>query len=195
MSRKVHRVPYRLDPKGIPELAFADKKAILRGADDLIGSGGRSMLVKILRGSRMKKILELGLDKSPVHGYFRDLSDDEVLARIDWMIVNGFLAIEYDYRLPLLFYTREGWEIERETCADELLEGFDAHLHTGPPFDMTYLKDRERGLILLLLEKVEATQDPKYIPLLQAWQEIDYKKVRQRIGHVLRKLEPVPLPD
>lgn len=137
MSRNVRRVPYELDPKGIQELPFADQKAILRGADELIGTGGRSMLVKILRGSRMKKILELELDKSPVYGHFRELPEEDVLARVDWMIMNGFLDLEYDYRLPILVYTPKGWEIERETYAAELLQGFDEHLRAGPPFDMT----------------------------------------------------------
>jgi hypothetical protein len=192
MSRKVRRVPVRIDPQGIDELSFADQRAILRGADDLIGTGGRSLLVKILRGSRMKKVLELGLDESPVHGHFRELSDDEVLARVDWMIANGLLAIEYDFRLPILVYTPRGWEIERETCAAELLESFDDVLRAGPPFDMTWLRDRQRDLILLLLDKVQATGEAKYIPLLQAWQEVDYKKVRQRIGQVIRQLEQAP---
>ncbi len=189
MSRKVHRVPYQLDPKGIRALSAADLQAILRGADDLIGSGGRSLLVKVLRGSRMKKVLELGLDKSPVYGHFRELSDEDVLARIDWTIAEGFLGIEYDYRLPMLVYTAKGWEIERETYATELLQGFGERVANGPPYDMAYLKDRDRGLILLLLEKVEATGDAKYVPLLRAWQKIDYKKVRQRIGQTIGHLE------
>jgi hypothetical protein len=189
MSRKVNRVPYQLDPRGIQQLPFADLQVILRGADDLIMRGGRSLLAKVLRGSRMQKVLELRLDRSPVYGHFRGLSDEEVLARIDWVILHGYLAIEYDYRLPLLVYTPKGWEIERETYASELLRGFDEQLRVGPPYQMQHLKDRDRGMILLVLEKVEATGDAKYIPLLEAWQQIDYKKVRHRIGRVIRQLE------
>ncbi len=189
MSRKVRRVPYTLDSRGIKSLPAPEIAAILRGADNLIASGGRTLLVRVLKGSRMKKVLELGLDRSPVYGYYAHLSSEEVLARIDWTIQHGFLAIEYDYRLPLLVYTEKGWEIERETYATELLQQFDARLAAGPgPFDMMYLKDRSRDMILLLLDKVEQTGDPKYIPLLEAWAEIDYKKVRQRIGQVIRRL-------
>ena len=76
-----------------------------------------------------------------------------------------------------------GGEIERETYAEELLQGFDDLLVAGAePYDMSYLKDRARDMILLLLDKVEATGDRKYIPLLEAWAEFDYKKVRRRIG-------------
>lgn len=122
-------------------------------------------LAKILKGARTKDVLAQGLDASPVYGYYRDLRLDDIRARIDWVILNGFLSIEYDYRLPLLVYTDSGWEIERETYANELLQGFDQLPQRGAgPFDMTYLKDRDRGLILLLLDKVEQTGDPKYIP-------------------------------
>ena len=42
--------------------------------------------------------------------------------------------------MPLLVYTRAGWDIEKETYADELLHGFDDLLISGQrPFDMTYL--------------------------------------------------------
>jgi hypothetical protein len=58
-----------LDPKGIKNLPYEEIVAILRGADDLIMSGGRSLLAKVLKGSRAKKVLGLGLDASPVYGY------------------------------------------------------------------------------------------------------------------------------
>jgi len=189
MSKKVRLVPYTLDDKGIENLPRDDIIAILRGADDLIMSGGRTMLAKVLKGSRAKRVLELGLNESPVHGYYAHLPLGEVTARIDWTILNGYLAIEYDYRLPVLRYTRWGWEIERETFAEELLQGFDEMLAAGDgPYDMLYLKDRARDMILLLLDKVEATGDPKYIPLLKAWAKVDYKKVRKRIGEVIHSI-------
>lgn len=190
MSRKVRRVPVDLDAGGIRQLPEDELRAILRGADELIMRGGRSLLAKVLRGSRMRKVLELGLDRSPAYGRFRDLSDDAVMARIDWVIMQGYLSIEYDYRLPLLAYTARGWEIEMETFASELLDGFEELLRAGPPYEMQYLKDRNRRMIMLLLDKVEASGDVRYIPLLEAWQKIDYKKVAQRIEQVIERLEP-----
>lgn len=53
---------------------------------------------------------------------------------------------------------------------------------------MEYLKGRDRQMILLLLDKVAATGDTKYVPILDAWRTIDYKKVRQRIGQVIDQL-------
>ena len=60
----------------------------------------------------------------------------------------------------------------------------------GQAFDMAYLKDKPRDLILLLLDKVEATGHKKYLPLLEAWERVDYKKVRQRIRQVITRLKP-----
>lgn len=190
MSRKVQRVRYELDPKNVKKLSPEELKAILRGADELIGSGGRSLLVKILKGSHAQEVLRLHFDQCPVYGYFYDLSADDVLAKIDRAILDSYLKIVYDYRLPVLAFTDAGWEIEKETFANELLAGFDELLKSSqPPYDMSYLKDRNRSLIWCLLDKIEASGNQKYLPLLEAWEQIDYKKVRQRIQEVIRKIE------
>jgi hypothetical protein len=190
MSRKVQRVRYDLDPKDVKKLPSEELRAILRGADELIASGGRSLLVKILKGSHAQEVLRLHLDQCPVYGYFHHLSADEVLARIDRAILDGYLKVVYDNRLPVLVFTDAGWEIEKETFANELLAGFDELLTTsGSPYDMSYLKDRNRTLIWCLLDKIEASGNPKYLPLLEAWEQIDYKKVKQRIQQVMRKLQ------
>jgi len=189
VTKRVQRLPYSLDAKGIHELSHDDVLIILRGADDLIMRGGRSILAKVLKGSREKRVLELGLDKSPVYGHYMGLPVEDVMARIDWTILNGYLALEYDYRLPLLVYTDRGWEIEKETYAAELLQGFDRMIDSGTTtFDMEHLKDRDRAMILRLLDKVEATRDPRYVPLLTAWQQVDYRKVRERIQGVIDSL-------
>ncbi len=139
--------------------------------------------------SRDKDVLHRGCDRCPVYGFFKNMSLEEITAKIDWIILNRYLKIEYDYRLPLLVFTPEGWEIEKDTYSDELLRGFDELLESGhTSFNMLYLKDRNRDMILLLLDKVEATRNPKYIPILLAWERIDYKKVQHRIRKVLATL-------
>ena len=90
----------------------------------------------------------------------------------------------------MLVYTKKGWEIEKETYSDELLHGMIKIIESGAEIpDMTYLKDRDRPLILLLLDKIEATGDQKLIPLLEAWKKVDYRKVRERIGDVIHQLD------
>lgn len=189
MSRRSRQISADLNARGLKNIPDRELHAILRGADDIIGRGGRSLLVKILRGSTSKPVLERGLDNSPVHGSFREHSNDDTLARVDWAILNGYLRLEYSDRLPLIVFSDKGWEIAREIRASELLKGIEAAISSGPPHEMEYLRDRDRGMILLLLDKIEATGDSRFIPPLRAWKKIDYKKVQARINQVIRKLE------
>jgi hypothetical protein len=109
---------------------------------------------------------------------------------MDRAILDGYLKAVYDYRLPVLVFSDAGWEIEKETFADELLAGFDKLLTTSqPPYDMSYLKDRNRTLIWCLLDKIEASGNPKYLALLEAWEQVDYRKVKQRVQEIMRKMK------
>jgi superfamily II DNA helicase RecQ len=185
MSRKKTRVRYQLDSGGIHCLTDEEIKAILRAADEIIATGGRSMLAKILKGSKDKKVLEHGLDQCPVYGYYKELTLLEITNRIDWMIEKGFLDIEYRDRLPLLVFSEMGWEIERETYAEELLQKLTTLL-AGKDFSFVQeLKDRNRGMILLLIKKIKLTGNARFIPLLKAWKEIEYKKVQVEIQRVI----------
>ena len=55
-------------------------------------------------------------------------------------------------------------------------------------FNMNYLKDKNRSMIFMLLDKIKATNDKKYIPILESWKDIAYKKVRQRINFVITSI-------
>jgi hypothetical protein len=54
---------------------------------------------------------------------------------------------------------------------------------------MTYLRDRSRELIWRVLDKVAETGNPAYIPVLEAWAQVDYAKVRQRLYRVIEQLK------
>ena len=188
MSIKKPRVRYELDSGDIIRLGEEEIKAILRAADELIATGGRSMLAKILKGSKDKKVLEHELDQCPVYGYYREQTLQEITHKVDWMILNGYLEIEYQDRLPMLIFSPLGWEIERETYAEELLQKL-AALSDGTDYNFVQdLKDRNRGMILLLIKKIKQTRNPKFIPLLQAWKEIEYKKVQAEIQKTIDSL-------
>ena len=185
MPRRLQQVRVQLDPGGTPTLPIADIRAILRAADGLIAVGGRSLLCKILRGSKASDVLKHGLDRNPAYGFYEALSEAEVFSRIDWLILRGYLQIEYNGRLPVLVYTRQAWEIECQTYASEIIAGFDDLLgSTERPYAMEYLKDRNREMIMLVLDMVQASADPKYVPVLEDWERIDCKKVKQKIRAV-----------
>jgi superfamily II DNA helicase RecQ len=191
MSRKVRRVPVSLDSRDVEDLSEDEIRIILRGADDIIGSGGRGLLAKILKGSRQKAVLEHELDGSPVYGALSELSLEQITARIDWLIIEGYLRIEYDYRLPLLVYTNRGWEIERETYADELLEGIDRLLAEGDAMqDLSWLTERNPEVLQLVLEKIADTGDPRYLPVLKPWQNKATRRISNYIRETRRALNP-----
>jgi hypothetical protein len=54
MGERVKRVKFHLDTGSVKQLSAEEIATILRAADELIDSGGRTMLVKILKGSRDK---------------------------------------------------------------------------------------------------------------------------------------------
>jgi len=195
MSRRVTRIPVNLDAKGIKNLPDEEIRIILRGADDLIMRGGRSQLSKILKGSKEKRILELELDKSPVHGVLKHYSLADITARIDWLLLNHYLDIEYDYRLPLLVFAPLGWEIEKVTLSAELFAKLTAHIaeSDGPP-DLSQYNDYNREVVMLLLDAIERSKNPVYIPALELWAENTYKKIKNRILSVIQKLQDTAQP-
>ncbi|MGB9977355.1 RQC-minor-1 family DNA-binding protein [Thermovenabulum sp.] len=185
MNRSRQKVRYKLNSGGIKSLSDEEIKVILRAADELIGIGGRSMLAKILKGSKDKKVLEYGLDKCPSYGYYCGLTLEEITKRIDWLIKSGYLDIEYSGKLPMLIFTEKGWEIERETYANELLSKLTEILEDQDYSFVYELKDRNRGMILLLIEKIKNTKNARFIPLLKEWKRIEYKKVQAELQNVI----------
>lgn len=164
-------------------------KAILRAANDIIASGGRTLLSQILKGSKSRKLLELGLDRNPSYGYFKELTLEQITEKVDHMIRTGYLDIEYSGKLPMIVFTPLGWAIERERRAEELVQSWNHWLENHiTPISMEDLKDRNRGMMFLFLYKILCTGDKKYIPFLKMWESIDYKKVKEEIRRVIQAL-------
>ncbi|MFU1795269.1 RQC-minor-1 family DNA-binding protein [Paenibacillus azoreducens] len=127
----------RIKPLPDPEL-----RAILRAADDIIAEGGRTLLSKILKGSKERKLLELGLDRNPSYGYYKDLTLEQIMDKVDHMIRTGFLETELNGKLPTIIFTPRGWAIERERRAEEFVQEWDRWLENNvTPLNMEYLKD------------------------------------------------------
>ncbi len=189
MSKRKPKVSYSLDGSGIADLTENEIKAILRAADELIATGGRSILSKILKGSKVQKVFEYGLDKCPVYGFYEHLTLPEITKRIDWTIENGYLEIEYSGSLPVIVFSESGWEIERETYTEELLQKLQNLIHSEDFSIVLELKDRNRRIILLLIEKIKKTGNPGFIPLLKAWEQIDYKRIRTVLQDAIDQLE------
>lgn len=188
MSKKVRRVPVILDAGEIKDLPQEDIRMILRGADELISTGGRSMLAKILKGSKDKKIFEYKLNECPAYGYYQDMKLDDISKCIDWMIKKDYLRIEYDYRLPLLVFSEKGWQIEKETFAQELYRRMCLDVEEKKARVIFEMKEVNRQVVMCVLDKIEKEGTEEFLPYLEAWKMVEVKKVAARIAEVENKI-------
>ena len=189
MSRKVRRVPVILDAGEIKNLPQEDIRMILRGADELISTGGRSMLAKILKGSKDKKIFEHKLNECPAYGYYHDMKLADIMHYIDWMIDEDYLRIEYEGRLPLLVFSDEGWAIEKETFAQELYQQFCLDVKENNPRVIHKLIKVNRKVILRILDIIEEEGNKEFIPCLEAYKKIETKRIGRRIIEVEKTIK------
>lgn len=188
MSKKVRRVPVVLDAGEIKDLPQEDIRMILRGADELISTGGRSMLAKILKGSKDKTIFKYKLNECPAYGYYQDMKLDDISKCIDWMIKEDYLRIEYDYRLPLLVFSEKGWQIEKETFAQELYQRMCLDVEEKKARVIFEMKEVNRQVVMRVLDKIEKDGTKEFLPYLEAWKMLEVKKVAARIAEVEKKI-------
>jgi hypothetical protein len=171
-------------------LSHKEIKLILAAADSIIAQGGRTQLAKILKGAKEKKLLEFGLDKNVGYGFYKDERLEAITKKINWMIKRDFLELEKFGKLPLIVFTDRGWLIQSYQYADKLIREWEEWMEQGKKNpDMTYLKDRNRQMILLMLERIKESGNKAFIPYLQLWEEVDYRKVRAAIRETIRVLE------
>ena len=193
MSKKINRVPVYLDSGTVQNIPYDEVKAILRAADELIGKGGRNLLVKILKGSKDKKVLELGLDHCPAYGYYHGLAMSEIGNRVDWMIEQDYIHIEYDYRLPVLVFSPRGWEIEKRSYSEEVYNDFcKAVIEQDESIIKRLREQTNRQVVLIVLELLKQRGEIHQIPMLEKWQSSEVKKIRAEIGRVVSAIRENP---
>ena len=67
---------------------------VLRIREKLGYAVGKTLLVKTLRGSKDQNVLRLGLDRISTYGLMDKLSAGQVRARIDFLLLEGYLQID-----------------------------------------------------------------------------------------------------
>ena len=146
--------------------------------------GWRSMPAKILKGSKDKKILEYKLNECPAYGYYHDMKLDDIIKCIDWMIKKDYPRIKYNYRLPLLVFSEKGWEIEKETFAEELYQRFCLYIKEKNACVIFEMKEVNRQGVMLVLDKIEKDGTEEFLTCLETWKLLEVKKVAVRITEV-----------
>ena len=189
MSKKP-RVQYQLsDLKGLETPLEKDVSMVLRAADEIIFRRGRTMLAKILKGSKDKKIIELQLDQAPSYGYFHHLSIEEITKIVDWMIVNDYLDIDYDGRFPLIIFSARGWERYKPVYVEELFLKILLSNVDQTDDNINQLKQTNRQVVEMLLRRIGNSGNNQFIELLIKWEAIEVKKVRALINNAISKLK------
>ncbi len=89
----------------------------------------------------------------------------------------------------MLIFSEKGWEIERETFAEELFQRFCQDVEEKKAIVIFEMKDVNRQVVFDVLEKIRSTGDADFIPLLEAWKTMEVHKVSERIGDVLKTLK------
>lgn len=191
MSRK-SRVQYQLNNLiGQTAPSEEDIRNILRAADEIIFAGGRTMLAKILKGSKDKKVLEKELDRCPSYGYYKQFTIEEITKIIDWMIVNDYLDIDYNGRLPMIIFSEKGWETYKPIYVDELYNCIFNVSETMCNDLIEQLKQTNREVVKMLLLKIEESKNIGFIRFLVKWEVVEVKKVRSIINGAINKLKSV----
>lgn len=190
MGRKGRQVQYQLTPVDeMIEPSAEELVCILRAADAIIFAAGRDMLAKLLKGSKDKKVLAHGLDQSIVYGCFRERTLADITKMIDWMIRSRYLAVEYDGRLPMIVFAEKGWERYKPIYAHELHQIILKTTGDEAVQELVEkLKNKNREVILTLLEQMAESKNIGVIRFLEKWKETEVKKVRARINWAIAQI-------
>lgn len=194
------------------ELSETDRKAIFGVCDAVVAAGaGRTVAMMALRGSRAEKVRRLGLVDARGHGHFAKIGEDEVLARIDTLIAEGLLEIEWNEEdMPLLGYTNEGLDLAMEYAAEDWLEalrevvmrelvthgrgrdGVDTEEAAADVRALPFLKEmtrRNHETVLVLVERVAEVATTAWLPVLRQWRDAEIRRVRNRLEPLIERLE------
>ena len=180
----------------MPPLTEAERRAIIRVAGELIGRAGRTTLVMALRGSRAKRVLQHGAEGAPGYGHFAGMPEADVLARVDALIGEGLLAIEYRDDFPLIAYTRRGLALAMEYAAEEWLEVVRSRVQlvaAGAPLELPFLlsvmPNRNHETVFRVIDRVAREADPGWLPFLKTWSQAETRRARERLGPIIARLE------
>jgi len=82
--------------------------SVLQCVFDMGGKYGRTTIARVLTGSVSKKILTINISKLGTYGVAKDASMKEVLALVDWLIEENYIAYVEDSEFPVLVVTSKG---------------------------------------------------------------------------------------
>ena len=194
--RRRHRPPIPVTLVLPAEAPTPDEvDAVLMATDSIISRAGRAGVVLILNGSRSKKVRDWEWDQLPDYGRLKHLTGEQIARKVDWCIHHGWLRIEYNRHVPLLFHTPKGWERVKSLWVARILGWFTEWAAAGQP-DKVWprLETINREIKFLLLDEIANEQRIALVPVLRAWFPHEIRAVRQAINRTLQALGQPGLP-
>jgi hypothetical protein len=163
--------------------------------DSIIGDAGRTGVVLILNGSRSKKVREWEWDQLPDYGRLQHLTADQIARKVDWCIHHGWLRIEYDRHIPLLFHTPKSWEQVKALWVTRILGWFAEWTEAQHPEKVwPRLETIHRDIKFMLLDEIAQAQRVALVPILHTWFPHEIRAVRTAINRTLQALGKSGLP-
>jgi len=181
------RSPVYLNSGGV-KASPEELAIILHGANSVVHLGGRSQLVKLLKGSRDKRILDRGLDADESYGALSQLTLDEIARRVDWTIEEGYLDYYYEWRQPLLMFTKRGWELERPVAVESEFRCFCQDVEEGEMRMAERMADIKYDIQLDVIGLIAQRCDGRCLAHLEAWSSVATKRIRKKISWAERQI-------
>jgi len=85
--------------------------SVLKCVFDMGGTYGRTTIARVLTGSVSKKVLTINIGKLGQYGVAKGASMKEVLALIDWLIEENYIAYAEESEFPVLVITSKGLDV------------------------------------------------------------------------------------
>lgn len=145
--------------QGIPSGQQTNSLAmsVLQCVFDMAGKYGRTTIARVLTGSVSKKILTINISKLGTYGIAKNTSMKEVLALVDWLIEENYLAYVEDSEFPVLVVTSKGLDI--------LASGDNLPVEAESKLDIEEVERRKAALKEWRNKKSEEMGKPRYFVL------------------------------
>jgi hypothetical protein len=175
-----------IDPAGKLAPTRQEREWILRGASEIAAKGGRSQLALLLKGSKDKKLLKHGLNRSEAYGKLSILTIEEIENRIDYLIRQDQLRVGFFGDLPLIIMTDGAWEEVRPWSNSQ--EWRRAAAASDPELSDILLEWRNhpRSEQLHLLDAAASLDPGSALRILRAWHSVAGKEMRARIEEKIK---------
>jgi len=158
-----------------------EREWILRGASEIASKGGRSQLALLLRGSKDKKLLKHGLNRSEAYGKLSILTIAEIESRIDHLIREDQLRVGFFGDLPLIIMTDGAWEEVRPWSNVQEWRRAAAASDRELSDILLQWRNHPRSEQLHLLDAAASLDPGSARRILRAWHSVAGKEMRTRI--------------